>query len=246
IRSNIHDVMSSVYEQDHVTVDIGLADAPMVGHNLAAVIEDLERRMHTAAADLEFETAARLRDEIKRLRDTELAIADDPLARQAEIEDKAGSFKGARKFGGAPSAPGGRLPAGESPGASKSSGSRIATEYEPVQPTNAQSTAMPAPRVKKPSLDDMGPGTDRAIPLRDAESIPARAPNIDPRAKAGAFGEAVRGPHKPTLDEMGPHAMLPVKGMPPATRPTRTIDVPTEQEKKARRGRPRKTGRPGQ
>ncbi len=36
IRSNIHDVMSSVYEQDHVTVDIGLADAPMVGHNLAA------------------------------------------------------------------------------------------------------------------------------------------------------------------------------------------------------------------
>ena len=79
IRSNIHDVMASVYEQDHVTVDIGLADAPMVGHNLARVIEDMERRMHTAAADLEFETAARLRDEIKRLRDTELAIADDPL-----------------------------------------------------------------------------------------------------------------------------------------------------------------------
>ena len=46
--------------------------------------------MHTAAADLEFETAARLRDEIKRLRDTELAIADDPLARQSEVEDKAG------------------------------------------------------------------------------------------------------------------------------------------------------------
>src|SRR5665811_2356595 len=64
IRSNIHDVMSSVYEQDHVTVDIGLADAPMVGHNLAAVIEDMEKRMHTEAADLEFETAARLRDEI--------------------------------------------------------------------------------------------------------------------------------------------------------------------------------------
>ena len=60
----------------------------------------------------------------------------------------------------------------------------------------------------------MGPGTDRAIPLRDADSVPARAPNIDPRAKAGAFGEAVRGPHKPTLDEMGPHAMLPAKGAP--------------------------------
>jgi excinuclease ABC subunit B len=50
----------------------------------------------------------------------------------------------------------------------------------------------------------MGPGTDRPVPARD--------PNIDPRTRAGAFGEGVRGPHKPTLDEMGPHAMLPVKG----------------------------------
>ena len=185
--------------------------------------------MKDAAADLEFETAARLRDEIKRLRDTELAVADDPLARQSEVEDNAGVFKGERKYG-----PSANLPA-------EKGSSRIKTEYEPVQPTHAQSTS----RIKKPSLDDMGPGTDRAIPLRDADSVPARAPNIDPRAKAGAFGEAVRGPHKPTLDEMGPHAMLPVKGTPPAPRPVRTIDVPTEQEKKARRGRPRKTGRPG-
>jgi excinuclease ABC subunit B len=239
IRSNIHDVMASVYEQDHVTVDTGLADAPMVGHNLAAVIEDLERRMQEAAADLEFETAARLRDEIKRLRETELAVSDDPLARQEEIEERTGGYKGERKYG-----PSANLPHAAKPG------SRIKTEYEPVQPTNAQSTAKPLSRIKKPSLDEMGPGTDRALPRRDAVSVKAdeaqlaaRAPNIDPRAKAGAFGQNVRGPHKPTLDEMGPHAMLPVKD---GQRPARTIDVPTEPEKKARRGRPRKTGRPGQ
>jgi excinuclease ABC subunit B len=56
----------------------------------------------------------------------------------------------------------------------------------------------------------------------------------------------VKGPHKPTLDEMGPHAMLPVKsGTAPPPKPARTVEVLTDKEKKGRRGRPRKTGRPG-
>ena len=74
--------------------------------------------------------------------------------------------------------------------------------------------------------------------------VPAREVKVDPRTKAGAFGEKVAGPHKPTLDEMGPHASLPVPAG-KSERPTRTVDVPDEREKRGRRGRPRKTGRPG-
>jgi excinuclease ABC subunit B len=90
IRKGIADILESVYERDHVLVStggglagIGEEGAATIGHNFEAVIADLETRMREAAADLDFEEAARLRDEVKRLRATELAVVDDPTAKFA-------------------------------------------------------------------------------------------------------------------------------------------------------------------
>lgn len=74
IKRNIGDIIAHVASKDQVTVEIDEDRPHMVGHNLRAYIESLEKRMRDAAANLEFEEAGRLRDEIRGLEQEELGL----------------------------------------------------------------------------------------------------------------------------------------------------------------------------
>jgi excinuclease ABC subunit B len=86
IRRDISSALQSIYEQDYVTVDAleGEETAQFIGKDLKATIAELERKMRAAAADLEFETAARLRDEIKRLESLDLGLAPNLAGRSLQ------------------------------------------------------------------------------------------------------------------------------------------------------------------
>jgi len=85
VRSHIGEALQSVFEQDYVTVapvkDAGITD--FVGKDLKSAIAEMEKRMRAAAADLEFETAARLRDEIRRLEALDLGLPAPPASAAA-------------------------------------------------------------------------------------------------------------------------------------------------------------------
>ncbi|WGM38170.1 excinuclease ABC subunit UvrB [Caulobacter sp. NIBR1757] len=89
IKSSIKDILASPYERDHVRIDAGVAEdaKPFLGNNFQATLRDLETRMRDAASNLEFETAARLRDEIKRLKLLDLEFASEALTGAGETVD---------------------------------------------------------------------------------------------------------------------------------------------------------------
>ncbi|SNS70362.1 Excinuclease ABC subunit B [Sphingomonas laterariae] len=109
VKRAVADIVGHLASKDQVTVDTGIEDRPhMVGHNLRGYIEELEGRMRKAAADLEFEEAGRLRDEIRRLEQQELGLPVEehraPI-RGHSTEGKPGTRKTRfgktqRKFGG--------------------------------------------------------------------------------------------------------------------------------------------------
>jgi excinuclease ABC subunit B len=190
IKKSIGDIMNSVYERDHVLVEIGdggmADDVISIGHNFETVLADLETRMREAAADLNFEEAARLRDEVKRLRATELAVVDDPTAKQRTVQNKAGAYAGAKKYGESANLPAGSSKRGgnntpragatrggaysPSPGGG---GSRAASARGGVKSLSENG---PSSRVHKPHLDEMhGP---ESLPFRPGRT-PPRKPSPD-------------------------------------------------------------------
>src|SRR5580658_3218902 len=179
IKKSIGDIMNSVYERDHVLVEIGgggmADDVIAIGHNFEAVLGDLETRMREAAADLNFEEAARLRDEVKRLRATEMAVVDDPTIKQRGVASKAGAYAGTKKYGEAANLP---VSAMKNKGGASSPSPR-SSRGEGRGEGRSTSGASAVSKIHKPHLDEMhGP---ESLPYRPGR---ARKPSPDESAPA--------------------------------------------------------------
>jgi excinuclease ABC subunit B len=112
VKKNVDDILAGLYKGD---VDMNRVTAkvekPVAGGNLQAHLDGLRDAMRKAAENLEFEEAARLRDEVKRLEAVDLAIHDDPLARQQAVEKAAEEAVGrsGRSTAGRPGQRGGNV-----------------------------------------------------------------------------------------------------------------------------------------
>ena len=206
IKNSIDDIMNSVYERDHVLVEIGdggmADDVISIGHNFETVLADLETRMREAAADLNFEEAARLRDEVKRLRATELAVVDDPTAKQRTVQGKAGAYAGTKKYGESANLPAGSL---------KKRGARHLPARRCLFPSplagegrggGSTSVLLRPSRVHKPHLDEMhGP---ESLPYRPGR---ARRENLRPTSQPRAA--AAKSSSPPTRASPAPNSAPP-------------------------------------
>ncbi len=85
IKKGITDILDSVYEKaDRVTVNAGSKDASLHGKDIPTIITELEKKMRDSAANLEFEEAARLRDELKRIENKQLGLDAPGIAKSAQ------------------------------------------------------------------------------------------------------------------------------------------------------------------
>ncbi|MGV2128725.1 excinuclease ABC subunit UvrB [Agrobacterium vitis] len=187
VKSKISDILDSVYERDHVRADISgasgkgfAAGGHLVGNNLQAHLSALEKQMRDAAADLDFETAARLRDEIKRLKEVELASMGDPGEKAAaRAQEQAGTGQAAG------------VAADDTRQESDATGSYFA---KPSLDDMGPGTDTAKPLFRKNSLDEMTVGrTEKPVPGKLPEKPGPKSGDVktdDPRpiirAKAGA------------------------------------------------------------
>ena len=110
VKKNVEDILAGLYKGDvdmnRVTAKV---DKQAAGANLQAVLDGLRTDMRKAAENLEFEEAARLRDEVKRLETVDLVVSDDPLARQQAVDKAVGDAQKAagRSTAGRPGQRGG-------------------------------------------------------------------------------------------------------------------------------------------
>jgi len=84
IKKGISDILGSIYERDYAKIDIDTS----IGHNLKKHLKSLKKKMKEAAENLEFEEAAKIRDEIRKLEASELEIGINPKIRQSKLKNK--------------------------------------------------------------------------------------------------------------------------------------------------------------
>ena len=183
-RKGISDVLAEAVPRARPRVLLATGDGAgefeevaTIGHNFEAVVADLETRMRAAAADLDFEEAARLRDEIKRLRSTELAVTDDPTAKFLPAPEKRGTRRSAPRQGSKVHKP-----------ALDEMGIALHHEVAPLRPGNGRKPGGP----HKPTLGEMGPGVEsvpgKSSGPRSTLGRPGMRGGLDSRKSSGGWG----------------------------------------------------------